>query len=524
MKRLYLLGLITIFLTLDTLPSLRAETTLKTVASFTTTANGIYPLSTLIQGSDGNFYGTTVHGGISQQGVIYQMTPQGKLKTLARFGGPDTVGTASTLTEGSNGSFYGISEYGGAFGKGTVFKLSLDGQLTCLHSFDGKLGINPTVALVRGNGATLYGAIGATIYKITSAGVLTAFASMPDGSGITDLVRTSEGSFACMTRSGWLNKISQSGEVTLFSNLSPLAITSEGGIGLTQANDGSFYGMNKNHYDIDGSIFHVDVNGKMTILCKVTDFPTGKLVMGNDGNLYGESVGYIFQVTPKGGITPLVYFNGINGGFPTGLIKGRDGGFYGAAERGGRAGLGTIFSFNQPPPATLEQTIAFPAVESPAVRDTIELQAQASSHLPISYTVLLGPATVTGNFLTLTGAGLVKVIANQAGNAAYLPAKAVLRNISVRKGSQIIQPFSIDSYPIYEPSILFYDKPRATSGLPVSVTVKSGSARILNQDNWHFGIEFYGRGAVTLVASQAGDQNYTAAKSITTSFVVKSAE
>jgi hypothetical protein len=75
--------------------------------------------------------------------------------------------------------------------------------------------------------------------------------------------------------------------------------------------------------------------------------------------------------------------------------------------------------------ALVGQTITFPTVT------TIPLNATATSGLPVSYTVISGPATVTGNILTIAGAGTVTVQANQTGNESYSAAPPVLLTFTV---------------------------------------------------------------------------------------------
>jgi hypothetical protein len=55
----------------------------------------------------------------------------------------------------------------------------------------------------------------------------------------------------------------------------------------------------------------------------------------------------------------------------------------------------------------------------------------ASSGLPVSLSVLSGPATLGGNTLTLTGTGTVVLAANQVGNSNYLPATHVTTSFTV---------------------------------------------------------------------------------------------
>ena len=88
-----------------------------------------------------------------------------------------------------------------------------------------------------------------------------------------------------------------------------------------------------------------------------------------------------------------------------------------SASTAGAAAPASFVLTNQFP---LSQTVRF----GPLANQTygvvpITLTATASSNLPVSYTVISGPATVSGDILTVTGAGLVDVEADQGGNATY---------------------------------------------------------------------------------------------------------
>lgn len=77
------------------------------------------------------------------------------------------------------------------------------------------------------------------------------------------------------------------------------------------------------------------------------------------------------------------------------------------------------------------QTLNFPAPgDQPVGGPPVTLNASVSSGLPVSYTVLSGPATLSGNQLVITGPGAVTVQASQAGDGFYLPAVSVTRTFN----------------------------------------------------------------------------------------------
>ena len=85
-----------------------------------------------MQGSDGNFYGTTYYGGNlllnggNGYGTAFQMTPDGTVKTLAAFtDGDDGAYPDAGLIQSSDGAFYGLTSQGGSGGGGTFFRLSV---------------------------------------------------------------------------------------------------------------------------------------------------------------------------------------------------------------------------------------------------------------------------------------------------------------------------------------------------------------------------------------------------------------
>nr|WP_281392465.1 MBG domain-containing protein [Chitinophaga varians] len=83
---------------------------------------------------------------------------------------------------------------------------------------------------------------------------------------------------------------------------------------------------------------------------------------------------------------------------------------------------------------TAQQSITFPAISDKTYGDAaFTLNAAASSNLPVTYSVVSGPATISGNTVTLTGAGTVTIAADQAGNSNYQPAAQATQTFQVNK-------------------------------------------------------------------------------------------
>ena len=103
--------------------------------SFSVSPNGAQP-NGRVQGSDGSFYGTTAGGGTNGDGTVFQISTNGALTSLYSFtGGNDGANPYAGLVQGSDGNMYGTTEGGGTNGSGTVFKMSPSGALTSLYSF-----------------------------------------------------------------------------------------------------------------------------------------------------------------------------------------------------------------------------------------------------------------------------------------------------------------------------------------------------------------------------------------------------
>jgi uncharacterized repeat protein (TIGR03803 family) len=264
--------------------------------SFGATQNdGISPVGGLVEADDGNFYGVTASGGANHCpqipqaggncGTVFRTTPQGATSILYSFGASaaDGVTPLASLVQASDGHLYGTTASGGAYSCsnsnephtcGTAFRTTLGGEATVLHSFGRSLadGVAPQGALVQAADGALYGTTvsgGAgscgglfgcgTVFKMTLAGQLSivhAFAvtSREGGYGPAPyLVRARDGNFYGMTGSGGVHLGDLNGTVFKLTPAGVLATLYSFGPtnsepsnpygGLVEAADGTLYGV-----------------------------------------------------------------------------------------------------------------------------------------------------------------------------------------------------------------------------------------------------------------------------------------
>src|SRR5437763_6899629 len=170
-----------------------------TVLSFSG-SDGASPTAGLIQGSDGNFYGTTYQGGANNLGTVFKMDSSGAVTTLYSFAGTgpippinfDGANPLAGLVQGSDGNFYGTTSLGGANNLGTVFKMDSSGAVTTLYSFAGQPsdGATPDGGLILGNDENFYGTTNhgganneGTVFKMDTSGAVTPLRSVAGSAG-----------------------------------------------------------------------------------------------------------------------------------------------------------------------------------------------------------------------------------------------------------------------------------------------------------------------------------------------------
>lgn len=185
---------------------------------------GRNPQAGLALAPNGDFYGTTIGGGRTQEGIIFKITPSGTLTKLYTFyslpNGADGWYARAPLTLGGDGNLYGTAERGGANKNGTFFKITPAGQFSVLYSFCALTncsdGATPSGPIALGSDGNLYGTASGgggadsagTAYQITPSGQYTvlytfcAKAGCADGAGPTGLIQDTNGNFYGATQGG----------------------------------------------------------------------------------------------------------------------------------------------------------------------------------------------------------------------------------------------------------------------------------------------------------------------------------
>jgi uncharacterized repeat protein (TIGR03803 family) len=322
--------------------------TFKTLVTFDGT-NGADPWRmSLIQGTDGKLYGTTLGGGTNNYGTVFSLSKTGKVTTLYSFcsqpGCADGQNPVGSLVQSTDGQFYGTTYQGGNVSCpfyttcGTVYKITRQGILTSLYTFcahpnqqdcpDGQL---PTAGLIQTHNGMLYGTTiqgggcygsyygCGTVFNITAKGQLKTIFDFDTSDGYypeAPLIEGQDGNLYGTTYVGGTNN----GDGTVFEIILPYD-------NFTELHSFQNY---------DGSELY------------------GSLVQGIDGNFYGttlyggqHSLGTVFQITPSGTTTTLHSFNGSDGSVPVaGLIQATDGNFYGTTSSGGAYNDGTVFQMS----------------------------------------------------------------------------------------------------------------------------------------------------------------------------------
>jgi len=360
--------------------------------TFTGGADGAYPVASLVQGPDGNYYGTTTASNYSTEnasgGTFFRMTPEGLVTTLFTFpsfdggeggfgAGPGTMPVAP-LTLGPDGYFYGVTTEGGSNelvgdvpGPGTAFKVSLSGKFAVVHQFCNQYGCpdgqDTSTPLMLGSDGNFYGSsegeygAGGVIFRLTPTGeftVLTTLPVNPQKPGIAELplglLQASDGNMYFYVEGGGANLCGTTtqypcgsiGSLDIAGNYSVVAeMTSAANFGdqsgysatyasLVEGSNGALYGTTPSNTSscstTNTSDFLYDDSGLYV-------FDDGRcsdsgLFLASDGNFYADNDATYYSLSPAGVTTSYTdSLSATNGAIVNdyGFLQGSDGSFYG---------------------------------------------------------------------------------------------------------------------------------------------------------------------------------------------------
>lgn len=428
------------------------------------------PAGPLVQGFDGEFYGTTrgSGGAANAYGTFFKISTAGAMTILHNF-------TDNPAGDGFPEFTLLLSPFGSFYGTTTIFdnefyRMTPAGAESILFHFcalpkcadglnpdsmiwDWDMNIRVTTSLggVNGNNGT--------ILRLTPEGQETVVhtfcvrAKCSDGSEPSAMILATDGNYYGTTENGGANghgTIFELGPAVPFTILYDFCSQADcadgdGPEGLIQGSDGNLYGVTAfggtNGF---GAVFKISTAGNFTVLynlcslpnCADGNAPSGGLVEGTDGNFYGMNTnfgtaemgyGTLYRITPAGSFTLLHTYNNTDGATPIELVQGTDGAFYGATRTGGTNGVGTIFRmdvglgrFIQPVltfgrvGATVELlgtnltgTTAVSFNGSPA---TIDLVTPTRIRTTVPVGATSGPITVTTPAGTLSSKGAFTVV------------------------------------------------------------------------------------------------------------------
>lgn len=280
------------------------------VRSLNKTTDGATPGGGLVRASDGNFYGMTETGGTNSVGTIFKLTAAGAFSVLKHFvTAADGAYPKGSLVQGTDGALYGITNSGGTSSGGTIFRITTAGAFKVLrHLVPATDGSHSEGNLTVGKDGILYGftSYNSRFFKITNAGVFTVIKTLNytnEGNGFAgSLIIGKDGNFYGANGNGGKNsggtifKITTAGVLTVLRTLVPATDGSLPKGSLVQAADGNLYGVTSaGGTNKAGTIFRITTTGTYTVLRHLnllTDggTPLGGLMIAPKNNLVANPI------------------------------------------------------------------------------------------------------------------------------------------------------------------------------------------------------------------------------------------
>lgn len=374
--------------------------TLTSLVNFNGT-NGSYPTAGLVADGNGNLFGTTLVGGSTGNGNVFEVakTTGGYASTpttLADFDGVNNAFPTAGMVADGNGNLFGTTDFGGSFGGGNVFEIAKTtsgfNPIVTLVSFSGSDGQDPVGGLLvdtNGNlfGTTIYGGSGyGNAYEIANS--TGGYATTPtnlvsfDGTNgyypLSSLIVDTNGNLFGTTEYGGAYGYGNVFEIakTTSGYADPTTLVSFDGTtaaypfaGLIADANGDLFGTTANGGTLgDGTVFEVakTTSGYATTPAILVSFdgtdganPNAGLIADANGSLFGTTEdggasgnGTVFEVVKTSSSyaatpTVVINFDGTDGGDPLGgLIADANGNLYGTTAEGGLSGDGTVFEIS----------------------------------------------------------------------------------------------------------------------------------------------------------------------------------
>lgn len=362
--------------------------TFSLVHTFTGASDGGSPLSGFTIDANGNLYGTGSYGGTTEYGVVYKINARGVEKVLHNFvGGSDGATPEGSLLRDSLGNLYGTTLAGGTSGAGTVFEINRYGKEIVLYSFTGNPdGAMPEAGLAMDKLGNLYGTTTAggangngTVFKLRKSygkwteKVLYSFGQGTDGTvPVAGVTLDADGGVYGTTSTG-----GSSGYGTIFrlkhatsgweeSIIYNFQDADDGGVpyaGLIFDQSGNLYGAaTEGGSNGGGTIFELTPANGIWTFAPLYSLPgwgiSGtfrNLLMDASGNIYAtthcdgtNSAGTVYELTNSGGTwsynSLYVFTGGNDGKFSfSNLVSDKLGNLYGTTNTGGANGYGVVF-------------------------------------------------------------------------------------------------------------------------------------------------------------------------------------
>ncbi|MEP6994647.1 MAG: choice-of-anchor tandem repeat GloVer-containing protein [Acidobacteriota bacterium] len=411
--------------------------------------DGTSPSSTLVQDSNGFFYGAAAYGGDHGAGTVFKLDANNNFVVLHHFEYTDGSEPQGRLVLGQDGYLYGTADRGGADDAGTLYRLDTDGNnFTVLHDFDVYAYLRHR-CLVQDSTGTLYGTnpwVASDAYRVDADGsnysVIHAFSgSIPYG-----LTLASDGFLYGVTADSLESVFRLATDGSDFETLHTFtdADEGEGPLGpLIEGSDGFLYGtaVIGGQYSL-GTAFKLRKDGSSFQVIhdfQTSDgtFPQVALTQVAGGLLYGVANaggaggGTVFRMTTSGGLFDSVHdFEAISGDDPRGaVLQGLDGSLYGTTESGGTGGVfgGVVYRLSIPTIASLSPS------SGPAGGGTLVTISGSGFQSGASVTIggslagaVIGPGEITASSPPLSAGSLNDVLVTNPDATLALDEKAWL--------------------------------------------------------------------------------------------------